>query len=511
MFKLSFLLRSIICRKPDGTRKFSTFFVDKYLFLFYNSYARLLVKQGGIFMLETQPQFEIWQEVKGQLEMQLERNTFSEIFDSVDSVFKVRNNYIYLIVENEFIKKRIEMLYLKRMNRILENYVDDKHEYKLITKNQAEEEMAKEETHTSNQKILDEDFKHTYLNTNLNPSYTFRNFVVGNSNRLAYTSAIKVADQPGIVANPLYIFGDVGLGKTHLMHCVGNYILEGDINTKVLYVKADQFVEDYVRYASKKRFNEFNKIYRNVDVLLVDDIQFLAKKDKSQEEFFKLFEQLHNQRKQIVITSDRKASDLKDVMARLTSRFSWGVTVDINRPDLDHRIQILEKKLMAETSETNLMPQKVIEYIASVFDNNVRELEGALKRVLFYCTAFDFEFSIKNAETALENLVRPKEKHKDFVRDKVQNVLSVVSDYYNISTSDLISKKRKRIYLYPRQVAMFLIKDLYELPYKRIGAYFSNRDHSTVMHSIEKINNEMQMDVNVKTDVEKLKHKCGDF
>ncbi len=460
-------------------------------------------------MQETQPYFDIWQEVKTKLEMQLESNTYQEIFESVDSVFKVRNNYIYLIVDNEFIKKRIEMLYLQKMNRILSSYVDDRHEYKLITREQAETELKQDQDFDLTKTDNKESYDKLYLNTNLNPSYTFSNFVVGSSNRLAYTSAIKVADQPGVVANPLYIFGDVGLGKTHLMQCVGNYILEGDINTKVLYVKADQFVEDYVRHASKKKFNEFHNYYRDVDVLLVDDIQFLAKKDKSQEEFFKLFEQLHNQQKQIVITSDRKATDLKDIMSRLTSRFSWGVTVDINRPDLDHRIKILEKKLMAETSDTNLMPEKVIEYIASVFDNNVRELEGALKRVLFYCTAFDYDFTIKSAESALENLIKVKENHKDLIQDKIQNVLSVVADYYSISTSDLISKKRKRVYLYPRQIAMFLIKTLYEIPYKRIGSYFSGRDHSTVMHSVEKINNDMQVDRNIKIDVEKLKQKCG--
>ncbi len=461
-------------------------------------------------MQEQQQHFEIWQDVKEKLEMQLETNTYSEIFESVDSIFKIKNNYIYLIVENEFIKKRIEMLYLKKMNRLLETHVDDKHEYRLITKDQAESELSQEKPFDVNTPNYEKNSEELYFNTNLNPSYTFSNFVVGNSNRLAYTSAIKVADQPGIVANPLYIFGDVGLGKTHLMQCVGNYILEGDIHTKVLYVKADQFVEDYVRFASKKKYHEFHKMYRDVDVLLVDDIQFLSKKEKSQEEFFKLFEQLHDKQKQIVITSDRKASDLKDIMSRLTSRFSWGVTVDINRPDLEHRIKILEKKLMAETSETNVFPQKVIEYIASVFDNNVRELEGALKRVLFYCTAFDFDFTVKNAETALENLVKVKKNNKDFVRDKIQNIMSVISDYFNISTSDLISKKRKRIYLYPRQIAMYLIKETYDLPYKRIGAYFSGRDHSTVMHSVEKITNDIQIDKNVRIDVEKLKGKCGE-
>lgn len=443
----------------------------------------------------------IWQDIKTQLAQELETSTFDEMFASIEGVYEVKNNYLYIMVDNDFVKKRIEMLFLKKLNRMLEHHVDEKHEFRFITPEEAAERMKINESDT----VIHDDVK-----TNLNPTYTFNNFVVGLSNRLSYMSATKVADQPGVVANPLFIFGDVGLGKTHLMQAVGNYILENDINTKVRYIKADQFVEDYVRHAHKKKYAEFFEAYENIDVLLVDDIQFLAKKEKSQEEFFKLFEHLYQQQKQMVITSDRKASDLKDIMSRLTSRFAWGVTVDINRPDLDHRIKILEKKLNAETNDTSIMPKKVIEYIASVFDNNVRELEGALKRVLFYCTAFNYEFTVKNAELALENLVKPKANARDFMKQRIQNCLSATAAYYKISVSDLISKKRTRNYLYPRQVAMYLIKHLYDLPYKRIGLYFSNRDHSTVMHSVEKITSEIPLDPNVKIDVEKLLLKCGE-
>ena len=450
---------------------------------------------------------QIWNEIKATLEDDLDEVVFNEIFLPVNTVFKIVNNYIYLIAPNDFIKKRIEMLYINKLNRYLEFKLDEPHKFRIITEQMAEKELAdkKEYDLTSSPSTV----KNRYLEGNLNSSYTFDSFVVGNSNRLAYTSAIKVADQPGIVANPLYIFGDVGLGKTHLMQCVGNYILEGNINAKVLYVKTDQFVEEYVRLAHKKKFDEFNTKYRDVDVLLVDDIQFLAKKEKSQEEFFKLFETLHWKQKQIVITSDRSASELKDIMSRLTSRFEWGVTVDINRPDLNHRIKILKKKLKAETSNPDLIPQSVIEYIASVFTNNVRELEGALKRVLFYCTAFNLDFTVSNAEAALENLVKPKINNNKMSETKVKNLMSIVSDYYRISTSDLISKKRTTKYVFPRQVSMYLIKKMYDIPYKKIGTFFNNRDHSTVMHSVEKITNEMEMDINVKKDVEKLMVKCG--
>lgn len=450
---------------------------------------------------------EIWDEIKQSLEDDLDEVVFTEIFEPVNTVFKVVNNYIYLIAPNDFIKRRIEMLYLNKLNRYLEFKLDEPHKFRIMTESQASKELSDEKEFAMNEP--DESLVNRYIQGNLNTSYTFDSFVVGNSNRLAYTSAIKVADQPGVVANPLYIFGDVGLGKTHLMQCVGNYILEGDMNTRVLYVKTDQFVEEYVRHASKKKYDEFNEKYRNVDVLLVDDIQFLSGKDQSQNEFFKLFELLHGQQKQIVITSDRSANELKDIMSRLTSRFEWGVTVDINRPDLEHRIKILRKKLMAETSNSELIPDDVIEYIASVFDNNVRELEGALKRVLFYCTAFNLEFKVKNAEAALENLVKPRINDNFLNENKIKNIMSIVSDYYRISTSDLISKKRTAKYVFPRQISMYLIKTLYDLPYKKIGTFFNNRDHSTVMHSVEKINNEIEMDINVKKDVEKLVIKCG--
>ncbi|AIO18278.1 Chromosomal replication initiator protein DnaA [Candidatus Izimaplasma bacterium HR1] len=450
---------------------------------------------------------EIWEDIKQSLEEDLDEVVFTEIFRPVNTVFKVVNNYIYIVAPNEFVKKRIEMLYLNKLNKYLEYKVDEMHKFRIITEEQASKELSDSKEYNVNK--ADDSLTNRYIHGNMNSSYTFDSFVVGNSNRLAYTSGIKVADQPGIVANPLYIFGDVGLGKTHLMQCVGNYILEGDMNKKVLYVKTDQFVEEYVRSASKRKFDEFNSKYREVDVLLVDDIQFLSGKTQSQNEFFKLFELLHGQQKQIVITSDRSANELKDIMSRLTSRFEWGVTVDINRPDLDHRIKILKKKLMAETSNSDLIPNDVIEYIASVFDNNVRELEGALKRVLFYCTAFNIDFTVKSAEAALENLVKPRINDNFLSENKIKNIMSLVSDYYRISTSDLISKKRTAKYVFPRQVSMYLIKTLYDLPYKKIGTFFNNRDHSTVMHSVEKISNEIEMDINVKKDVEKLTIKCG--
>lgn len=450
---------------------------------------------------------DIWKKIKSTLQTEFDNDIYNEHFAEINNVFRVNNNLVYLIAPNSFIKNKIENFYINRLNYYLNNFVEEKYLFKIITKEQAAIEISKEQPYEINKP--EENLENKYK-TGLNNTYTFDNFVVGSSNRLAYTSAMKVADQPGIFANPLYIFGDVGLGKTHLMECIGNYALENNINLKVLYVKTDQFIEDYASAAQNKTFDNFSKKYEDIDILLVDDIQFLSGKNKTQLEFFKIFEKLKDNNKQIVITSDRPASDLYDIMSRLTSRFEWGLSVDISKPNLDHRISILKKKLSIETSDPELISEDILEYIASVFDNNIRELEGALKRVLFYCTAFNYKFTIENTKDALKNLINSKNiGSKDIDRNNYNNILDIVSNYYNINTSDLLSKKRQKKYVFARQISMYIIKDLYDLTFKRIGQIFNGRDHSTVIYGIEQISNYIQTDESVKKDVDKLLIKCG--
>ncbi len=449
----------------------------------------------------------IWNQVKSKLQLTFDDDTYKEHFALIDNIFKVSNNYIYLIAPNSYIKNKIDNFYLNRLNYILNEYVDQQYLFKIITKEQATQELKKETKYEIN--TPEEEIENKYK-TGLNHTYTFDNFVVGPSNRLAYTSATKVADQPASFANPLYIFGNVGLGKTHLMQCIGNFALENNPNQKVLYVKTDQFIEDYGNAAQKRSFNDFSEKYENIDILLVDDIQFLAGKTKTQLEFFKIFEKLKDNNKQIVITSDRPASELFDIMSRLTSRFEWGLSVDINKPSLEHRILILKKKLNIETSDPDLISEEILEYIANIFDNNVRELEGALKRVLFYCTAFNYEFSIENTREALKNLINSKNAtDKPIDRTNYTNIIDIVSNYYNINTTDLLSKKRQKKYVFARQISMYIIKNLYDLTFKKIGQIFNGRDHSTVIYSIEQISNYIQTDDSVKNDIEKLLIKCG--
>ena len=452
---------------------------------------------------------EVWIQLKEKLKDVYDIEVYNEYFNDINHVYKMVNNYIYLIVPSEFVKKRIETLYLDRLNSEIKNKFPEQHKFKLITKDKVEEELKTKESMGINKPDPNLNSYNAKYITGLNSSYTFDNFVVGESNRLAYLSAINIAKQPNGMINPLYIFGDVGLGKTHLMQCIGNYALDINMNKKVLYLKTDQFVEDYAKSAHQKNYDEFAKKFEDVDILLVDDIQFLSGKEKSQLEFFKLFEKMYNNQKQIIITSDRKASELHDIMSRLTSRFAWGLMVDINKPNLTLRKEILKQKLLTETADPQTIPQEIIDCIAGLFENNVRELEGALKRVLFYCTAFDCEFTIENTMSALDSLIKIKLPNTQVSEDNVNKVLSVVSNYFNITTNDLLGTARTKNIVYARQIAMYLLKDIYDLTYKHIGNVFGGKDHSTVMYSIERIQNDMNIEKSKKEDVEKLLIKCG--
>jgi chromosomal replication initiator protein len=322
---------------------------------------------------------------------------------------------------------------------------------------------------------------------------------------------MKVADQPGAVANPLYIFGDVGLGKTHLMQSIGNYILDNDVKKKVLYVKADGFIEDFANLLKRQKMDDFNIKYRDIDVLLVDDIQIMGGASKTQMEFFKLFDLLYQQNKQIVITSDKPASELKNIMSRLTSRFEVGLSVDIQVPDMEHRFDILKRKLSLETSHTDNVPDSVLNFIASSFVTNIRELEGALKRVLFYSLTSDTELTIELAQEALEPLLKTRKKSDALNENNYDRIQSIVSDFYGITLEDLIGKKRHSKYVVPRHISMYLIKNQYNIPYKTIGSLFGDRDHSTVLAACEKIENELKQDAGLRLAVETIKKKMHQF
>jgi chromosomal replication initiator protein len=446
---------------------------------------------------------QLWHKILSDLEQTFNEETYADVFEPIKSTHKYQNGYIYVVVDNEFIKNRINRLHLTKINELALKYHTEKVRFKFVT---AAELVPEEKLNR-----LEENLTLKYRPSNLNATYTFDNFVVGKSNMFAFRMAMKVADQPGAVANPLYIFGDVGLGKTHLMQAIGNYALEEDINQKVLYVKADGFIEDFANLLKRQKMDDFNAKYRDIDILLVDDIQIMGGASKTQMEFFKLFDYLYQQNKQIVITSDKPASDLKNIMTRLTSRFEVGLSVDIQIPDLEHRIEILKRKLSTESSDINDIPNRVLEFIASSFVTNIRELEGALKRVLFYCLTNNLDLTIESANEALEPLLRTKRKSDSLNENNYDRIQSIVSDFYGISIEDLIGKKRHSRFILPRHIAMFLIKSKYNIPYKTIGTLFGDRDHSTVLAACEKIENELKQDLSLKMAVETINKKIDSF
>lgn len=331
----------------------------------------------------------------------------------------------------------------------------------------------------------------------LNPKYTFNTFVIGNSNRFAHAASLAVAEAPAQSYNPLFIYGGVGLGKTHLMHAIGHYILSQNPNSKVMYVSSEKFTNELINSIREYRNEEFRNKYRNIDVLLVDDIQFIAGKEGTQEEFFHTFNALHESNKQIIISSDRPPKEIPTLEDRLRSRFEWGLIADIQPPDLETRIAILRKKANIENIK---VADNVMTYIASKIQSNIRELEGSLIRVVAYSSLTNREITEELAEEALKDILSSTKP----VYITVDVVKEIVSKNFKIKMEDYNSKKRTRAIAYPRQIAMYLTRELTDLSLPKIGDEFGGRDHTTVIHACEKINKDIEDDVNLRKKIEHI-------
>ena len=346
--------------------------------------------------------------------------------------------------------------------------------------------------------------------TNLNPRYKFNNFVIGKSNKFAATSALAVAEQPGNMYNPLFIYGSSGLGKTHLMHAIGNYITETNKKLKVLYIPCDKFVSDFVEICRKnsnenniEAIKQFKNKYRDIDVLMIDDIHNLVGASSAQQEFFNTFTELHNNKKQIIISSDRSPEDLKKLEERLRTRFHWGLQIDILSPEFELRMNIINKKIEMQELE-NKCPEEVKEYIASNCVGDIRKLEGAITRVYAYATIMNG--SAIDLELAIEAL-------KDFfvttivAKNKIDQVIQLVGENYNISPEDLKSKKKTNNIAIPRQIAMYICRIYLEENLTKIGIEFGGKNHTTVMHAVDKIKNEILKDEALNNEIQKLINK----
>jgi len=428
--------------------------------------------------------------------------TFNERFENAREVLKFENDYIFVIVKDALTKLLIEKFSSGRMNEILESLTEAKTGFKFITKEDAEKELT---TETARFATVDARFNRS--NRKLRAEFTFDNFVVGESNRFAFISAMKVAESPYSILNPLYIFGDIGLGKTHLMMAIGHYILDKNINANVVYTSAQQFTEDYFIYTKRdtKNIEFFYNKYRSADVLLVDDIQFLENKPGTQEEFFKVFDYLHENNKQIVITSDRMASELK-LMSRLKSRFSWGMPVDIKSPDKELRLNILKRKLEFLISNPTDVPISCLEIIADNFTDNIRELEGALRRFITYCVSLNLPFTNENVYLTLNSIIK-KAKNVQNDDEKMNKIKNLVCSYFQINESDLTSNSRKPNIVYARNLCFYIIRKDLKLPLKKIGDSLGGKDHTTVTYGFEKIKELLTTDVNVKNDIQYIKNR----
>jgi len=334
--------------------------------------------------------------------------------------------------------------------------------------------------------------------SNLIPSYSFDNFVEGDCNRLARSAGLAVAFKPGITSfNPLMLYGGVGLGKTHLMHAIGNKIREIDPARKVIYISSEKFTNQFIESLTKNAANDFTEHYMQMDVLIIDDVQFLAGKEKTQEIFFHVFNHLQQASRQIILSSDCSPKDLKGMHERLISRFKWGLTADLQQPDFETRMAIIHKKMQNDGVH---MPLDVIEYLASNIDTNIRELEGALISLIAQSSLNKQVFDLTLARKILENIVNNIEKEIDI--DKIQKSVSL---FYSVSVNDLKDKTRKKEVATARQVAMYFAKEYTDYSLKQIGQYFGGRDHSTVIHAVQSVNNQIVKDDSFKRSLDELK------
>lgn len=333
--------------------------------------------------------------------------------------------------------------------------------------------------------------------TMLNPKYTFDTFVIGSGNRFAHAASLAVAEAPARAYNPLFIYGGVGLGKTHLMHAIGHYVTENNPDAKVVYIASEKFTNEFINSIRDNKAVDFRNKYRNVDVLLIDDIQFLAGKEQTQEEFFHTFNTLHDESKQIIISSDRPPKEIPTLEDRLRSRFEWGLITDITPPDLETRIAILRKKAKAEGLN---IPNEVMLYIANQIDTNIRELEGALIRVVAYSSLINQDMNADLAAEALKDII-PSSKPKTIT---IHDIQRSVGEHYNISLEDFAAKKRTKSIAFPRQIAMYLSREMTDFSLPKIGQEFGGRDHTTVIHAYDKISKLLSSDNELKNSIENI-------
>ena len=434
----------------------------------------------------------VWTQTVAVLERQLPKSQFDSSGLRTTKVLGFSDDTLVVGVPGELTKDRLEARYSSLCRQVLRDLTGRKVTLKFVVPNSALEADANGSTnHTADGLPAETMFKP------LNPKYTFESFVIGGSNRFAHAASLAVAEAPAKAYNPLFIYGGVGLGKTHLMHAIGHRERQENPRARVAYMSTETFTNEFINSIRDDKSVEFQNRYRNVDVLLIDDIQFLAGKERTQEEFYHTFNAIHEANKQIVISSDRPPKEIPTLEDRLRSRFEWGLICDIQPPDLETRIAILLKKARQEGL---IMPDQLLLYIATNIETNIRELEGALTRVVAFSKMVAQPVSIELAMHALRDILPPA-RPKQITIPRIQQA---VSDYYNLSLDDFTARKRTRSVAHPRQIAMYLSRELTDSSLPKIGEEFGGRDHTTVIHACEKIAEDMRRDPSLATVIEEL-------
>ena len=444
----------------------------------------------------------LWNAVLSQMQLNLSELNYKTWFEKT-SISSLENNTLKVECPNNAIKTKLETLYKPMIQESVNKIGKEK--YEILFNVGTEKQKNKTGEFLDKplfQNLKNESEKKAYLESNLNQNYTFDNYVMGDSNRLAYAIATTIGDNPGVRHNPFFLYSGVGQGKTHLIHAIGNRIIKKHKKKRVLYTTSENFTNELIEAIRAKgnRTEHFRKRYRNVDVLIIDDIQFIAGKNSTQEEFFHTFNDLFMNQKQIVLASDRPPEAFTNIEARLISRFKSGIMADIQTPEYELRTAILRSKRDVE-GET--VSNEVIDFIAENISTNIRELEAAYFQVVTYVKATGKEFGLESAKEALSGLIQTS------VRDKPLNansIIKAVCNYYSVKTTDIKGKRRNKEVVIPRQIAMFLLYDMTQTPYMSIGELLGGRDHTTVMHGVRKIENEMKNNMRTKQDLVNIRN-----
>lgn len=440
---------------------------------------------------------EIWDKV---LEIAQERisNTSYQTFIKDTQLYSLKNDEAIILVSLPFNASWLNQRYSEIMQAIIYDVIG----YEVKPHFISEDELASynnvniqevQEPQIQNSSIDDK----TWGKEQFNMHNTFDTFVIGPGNRFPHAASLAVAEAPAEAYNPLFIYGGVGLGKTHLMHAIGHHVLSNKPNAKVIYTSSEKFTNEFIKSIRDNETEAFREKYRKIDVLLIDDIQFIQNKEQTQEEFFHTFNELHQNNKQIVISSDRPPKEIAKLEDRLRSRFEWGLIVDITPPDYETRMAILQKKIEEENLD---IPPEALNYIANQIQSNIRELEGALTRLLAYSKLQGKPITTELTAEALKDIIQsPKSK-----KITIQDIQKVVGQYYSVRIEDFSAKKRTKSIAYPRQIAMYLSRELTDFSLPKIGEEFGGRDHTTVIHAHEKIANDIKSDPTFKQEVENL-------